>query len=64
MVPEEAQRLVNSPLLSSILKEKKMRVTNDWLREVETNRRNELQVMQGNFSDPAYHDARKKFVYH
>ena len=64
MVPEEAQRLVNSPLLSSILKEKKMRVTNDWLREVETNRHNELQVMQGNFSDPAYHDTRKKFVYH
>ena len=64
MVPEEAQRLVSSELLSSVLEEKKRRVTTKWLKEVERKRQVELQVMQGNFTDPAYHDARKKFVYH
>ena len=63
-LPEEAQRLVTSSLLSSILEEKKCRVTHNWLKEVERKRHDELLVMQGNFTDPAYHDARKKFVYH
>ena len=63
-VPTEAQRLANSPHLPSLLEEKKLRMTDEWLNEVEAHRHQELQKMKINFCDLSYHNARRKFVYH
>ena len=54
-VPMEAQRLANSPHLPSLLEEKKLRMTDEWLNEVEAHRHQELQKMKINFCDLSYH---------
>jgi putative two-component system hydrogenase maturation factor HypX/HoxX len=63
-VSQEARKLAVSHESEMILKDKKARQWEDWLGDVEKQRKFELDHMKDNFEDPDYHQARSSFVYH
>lgn len=64
-VQARATQLSRRPILGDILRDKFLeRSQPGWLAQLENCRQHELDIMQRNFVDSAYHEARKKFVYH
>lgn len=63
-IKEQASYLSRIPLQSYIVREKNKKAQHRVMENIEECRSNELSIMARNFQDPAYHQARKNFVYH
>ena len=63
-VLELAKHLASPSVQSTVFKSKRKLPAEGLLKTLEEHRAHELVMMRNNFQDPAYHKARKEFVFH